>query len=217
MDYKAARKAMVASQVRPNDVTDHRVLNALETTPKEAFLPVEHRATAYVEREIIYGSGRSLPTARDFAKLLQALELRPGDLVLDVACGGGYSTAVLARIVEMVVAVENDEALASAAEAALEKNEIANAAVIIGEPAEGAPDQGPFDAIFISEAVEEVPEALLAQLKDGGRLGAFLVSEGVGEGVIFRRSADAVSRRSLFTASARNVPPGFERKREFVF
>lgn len=217
MDFEAARKHMVDSQVRTNDVTDLRILNALETVPRERFLPAELRALAYVDRELRYADTRSLPTARDFAKLLAALEIGPGDLVLDVACGAGYSTAVLAKLGEMVVAIEKDEALAQRAQEALNENGAVNAAVVTGEPSEGAARQGPFDVIVLFHAIEIEPAALLKQLKDGGRLGAFFRRSGVTKGVLWRRSGAAFAMVEVFDASSRTVLDGFTRPKSFVF
>ncbi|MHA7872829.1 MAG: protein-L-isoaspartate O-methyltransferase family protein, partial [Hyphococcus sp.] len=116
MDYKAARRHMVVSQVRTNDVTDLRIQQAMETVPREVFLPTELRDQAYVEREIEYSPGRWLLRARDFAKLLAAADPQEGDLVLNAVCGSGYSTGVLAQLSEMVVSLEKDEKLAAQAQ-----------------------------------------------------------------------------------------------------
>ena len=217
MDYNAARKAMVDCQVRPNDVTDHRLLGALETIPKEQFLPSGQRSQAYIEKEIAYAPGRVLPTARDFAKLLEVLDIKGNDLVLDVACGTGYSTAILARLSEMVVAVESDEALVTKAEEILTGIDIGNAAVISGEPAKGAAKQGPFNVIFIGGVIEEAPTVLFDQLAENGRVGAFLLENGVTSGVVYRKSDSGVSKSARFTASMKSVLPGFEKAKDFVF
>jgi protein-L-isoaspartate(D-aspartate) O-methyltransferase len=217
MDFEAARKHMVDSQVRTNDVTDLRIQRAFETVPRELFLPAELRALAYVDREVIYADGRSLPTARDFSKLLAALDIKPGDLVLDAGCGAGYSTAVLASLCDMVVAVESDGSLAKFAEETLYGVGAVNTAVVQGDPAAGAPQQGPFDVIVIAQAIEVEPAALRAQLKDGGRLGAFFRSGGVSKGSVWLRSGSAFARVDVFDASVRTVLKGFTRPKSFVF
>lgn len=217
MDFATARRAMVDSQVRCNDVTDLAIQEALETVPKEKFLPAGLRNGAYVEREIAYAPGRALPTARDFAKILAALKPRKSDLALEPASGCGYASAVLARLCEMVVAVENDASLAQAAQTAWTDLGIDNAAVVEGDPAAGAPKQGPFDIIYIGMAIERAPDALLAQLKDGGRLGAVLREGGVSKGCIWMRSGDVTAKRVVFDASARIIAPGFERPKSFAF
>ncbi len=217
MDFKEARRKMVDSQVRTNDVTDIRLQSALETVPREAFLPVELRDQAYVERELAFAPGRTMITARDFSKLAAAAAPRQGDLCLNVAPGAGYSTAILASLVDMVVAVEGDEALAAAAQENLTTLGVSNAAVLHADNTKGAPDQGPFDLIFIDGVIETRPDALLAQLKDGGRLAAIERRNGVSRGVLYRRSADAFACVEKFDASAKSVLPGFAAEKTFVF
>ncbi len=217
MDYQAARQHMVDSQVRTNDVTDLRIQTAMEQTPREAFLPVELRDQAYVEREIAYAPGRLLLRARDFSKLVAAAEPHPGDIVLNAVCGSGYSTAILAQLVEMVVAIESDEKLASSAQETLASLGFSNAAVITGDPWEGAPDQGPFDLIFVGGAIEKQPDKLLAQLKDGGRLATILRKDGVSRGGVYRRSGEAVAFTEFFDAATSAVIAGFDMPKAFVF
>jgi len=217
MDYTAARQAMVDSQIRPNDVTDHRLLQAFETTPREVFLPSALRPQAYVEKELAVEEGRSLLTARDFSKLLQSVDINPGDLILDVASGCGYSTAVLAGLGEMVVAVESNEALATSSEAALAELDITNAAVITGDPVTGAESQGPFDVVILAALIQNPPETLLSQLKEGGRLATLLDDHGVARGVVFHKNKGVICKTNHFAASARQVLPGFEKDKEFVF
>lgn len=217
MDFKTARRRMVESQVRTNDVTDLRVQWVMETVPREIFLPGDLREQAYVEREIAYAPGRRLLTARDFAKLVDAADPQRGDLVLDVACGSGYSTAVLASLAEMVVAVEADEDLAALAQKNLQALDIANAAVIVGNPAEGAPKQGPFDIIFVGGAIAVEPKALLDQLKDGGRLAAIRREGGVSRGVIYQKSGGAVAARAVFDAATAAILPEFAAPKSFSF
>ncbi|MEO1015720.1 MAG: protein-L-isoaspartate O-methyltransferase [Pseudomonadota bacterium] len=217
MDYAAARRQMVDSQVRPNNVPDIDIQNALLAVPREEFLPSDWRAQAYVERELAYAPGRSLVTARDFAKLLMAAHPSKSDLTLAPACGGGYVVAVLATLTDMVVAVEDNSALATAAEETLSALGVANAAVVEGDPSKGAPDQGPFDLIFIAQAVEETPEHLLSQLADGGRLAAIERADEVARGVVITRTGAAYSKSRRFDATARIVPEGFEAKKAFAF
>lgn len=217
MDFKAARRRMVDSQVRANDVTDLRLQTALETTPREAFLPAGLRDQAYVERELEYAPGRTLMTARDFAKLAEAAEPEKGDLCLNVAVGAGYAAAVLARLVDMVVAVESDETLAAAAQENLTAQGVSNAAVLCQDSARGAADQGPFDLIFIDGVIEKRPDALFEQLKDGGRLAAIMRKDGVSRGVLYTRAGEAVGSTPVFDATAKAVLPGFEAEKTFVF
>ena len=217
MDFSAARQHMADSQVRPNDVTDPRILRAFETVERERFLPAETKAQAYIDREVVYASGRALISARDHAKLLSALDIRAGDLILDVASGVGYSAAILSQLGEMIVCTEKDEALAAKAQENWAGAGVVNAAVISADPAAGAPKQGPFDVIVIAAAIESEPAALLKQLKDGGRLGAILRRGGVSKGVVWRRSGAAISSHEVFDAAARTIAPGFTQPKAFVF
>jgi protein-L-isoaspartate(D-aspartate) O-methyltransferase len=217
MDFEVSRKHMVDSQVRTNDVTDPRIQRAFELVPRERFLPAELRAQAYVDREVVYAPGRSMPTARDFSKLLDALDIQPSDLILDVACGSGYSTAILASLGEMVVAIERDEPMAAAAQDNWSAIGAVNAAVVVGNPPLGAVKQGPFDVIVIGQAIEVEPAALLKQLKEGGRLGAFWLQGGVAKGCVWRRSGAAAGKAEIFDASVRTVLEGFTRPKTFVF
>jgi protein-L-isoaspartate(D-aspartate) O-methyltransferase len=217
MDFEAARKHMVDSQVRTNDVTDPRIQRAFETVPRERFLPAELRDRAYIDREVRYAPGRALITARDFSKLLAALDVEQSDLVLDIAAGSGYSSAVLSQLSEMVVVVEDNEELAAKAQENWSEAGVVNAAVVAGDPSAGAPKQGPFDVIVIAAAIETEPAALLKQLKDGGRLGAILRRGGVAKGVIWRRSGAAFASHDVFDAAAITVPAGFTRPKAFVF
>ena len=217
MDFAAARQHMVDSQVRPNDVTDPRILRAFETVERERFLPADLKPHAYVDREIPYAPGRSLLTAREHAKLLSALDIDAADIILDVVGGAGYSAAILSQLGEMIVCVEKDEALAARAQENWSGAGVVNAAVISAEPATGAPKQGPFDVIVIAAAIECEPTALLRQLKDGGRLGAILRKGGVAKGVVWRRSAAVTAAHEVFDASAKTIAPGFTQPKAFVF
>lgn len=217
MDFERARQHMVDSQIRPHDVTDLAIQDAFLTTPREAFLPSALKANAYVEREIEYAPGRSLVAPRDHAKLLEAADIRSDHLILDIAVGRGYSTAILSKIAEMVVALEEGDEAVAKAEETLSALGIDNAAIVAGNLVDGAAKQGPFDRIIIASAVEMVPEALLARLKEGGILSTIIVENGVGRGVIFTRSGDVYSRRDIFDASARNITEGFKREKAFAF
>jgi protein-L-isoaspartate(D-aspartate) O-methyltransferase len=217
MNYEAARRHMVDSQVRPNDVTDLRIQNAMETTPHEIFVPTEMRDQVYVEREVEYAPGRRLLRARDFAKLVDIADIRANDVVLNAVCGSGYSTAIIATLAEMVVSLEYDDDLAASAQENLNSLGFSNAAVLTGDPARGAPKQGPFDVIFIGGAIERRPDALLEQLTEGGRLATILREDGVSRGGVYVRSGEAFSFTPTFDAASSAVLSGFEKPKAFVF
>ncbi len=216
-DYAPARQFMVDSQIKPNKVTDDRVIEAMSVLPREMFVPKAAAGIAYVDEDIHIGSDRYLMEPMIIGRLLQESGPQATDLALVVGAGPGYGTAVLAGMVETVVAVESDAALARRASAILSDLGIDNAAVVEGPLPAGYPSQGPYDLILLDGAAAHVPAALLDQLKDGGRLLAVVCERGpVGEARIYRKSAGHVSHRALFDA-ATPILPGFEPKASFRF
>lgn len=215
-DFAAARLAMVDCQVRPSDVTRYAIIDAMLWAPRELFVPKSKREVAYADAEIDLGGGRSLMEARTFSKMIEVSGVREGDLVLDLAPGTGYSTAVLSRLAAAVIAVEADEAVCAQMEQTLSLLEIDNAAVAPGDPATGDPAHGPYDVIFVNGAVETVPHALRAQLKDGGRLVAIFQSGAAGQCRVMVRAGDSFSERYAFDATA-PLLQGFEAEKTFAF
>ncbi len=221
-NYATARLNMVESQVRPNEVTDRRILQAMMEIPREAFVPPSMRALAYIDEEIRLRSagrdapGRNLMAPMPLARLIQLAEIEPGDLVLDVGCATGYSTAILARLAESVVGLECDAALAESAGKTLMELGADNAAVVTGALADGYAEEGPYDVILLNGSVPEVPERLLAQLEAGGRLVAILAEGGFGKATLFQNVSSVISERAAFDAGAPPLP-GFERAAAFVF
>ena len=206
-DFTQARKAMVDSQLRTSDITDRRLLTAMESIPREQFVPEARRSLAYIDRPhklVDEPGGRALPAPTPFARLVQLAAIGAGDRVLDVGCGSGYSTAVLAALAAEVVGVEETAALAELARHNLETLGIGNARVIEAQLVAGAPEQGPYDVIVIEGEVASVPEALQAQLAEGGRLVAVLRTAGIGVAHRFVRAGDDVASRAEFDAS---MPP----------
>ncbi|MCC5996876.1 MAG: protein-L-isoaspartate O-methyltransferase [Oceanicaulis sp.] len=215
-DFSQARLAMVNSQVRPSDVTDTRLQDAMASIARERFVPKAQSARAYADTEVTLNNGRVLLRPRDFAKLVQAAGVRAGDVVLDIACGLGYSTAVLARMAETVVGLENDPALAAKASDRLAAAGADNAVVVDGPLDKGVPGQGPFNVIIVNGSVARVPDAWTEQLADGGRLAVFVRDGDVGRAVLYTRSAQAVGERAVFDAAPPYLP-GFEPAPGFVF
>ncbi|HXF53297.1 MAG TPA: protein-L-isoaspartate O-methyltransferase [Hyphomicrobiaceae bacterium] len=223
VDFALQRTNMVEGQVRPSDVTDRRILRAMLEVPRERFAAPEAQALAYMDERLLVVPARGgtparyMMAPRVLAKLIQALELEAGDLVLDVGAGTGYASAVLARIVRAVVALESEAAVAEIAKATLSSLGVANVKFATGALAEGVASEAPYDAILVNGAVPDVPAALLDQLKDGGRLAAVVVAnDSVGRAVQWRRLGGTFDARPLFDAAAPRLP-GFERKAEFVF
>jgi protein-L-isoaspartate(D-aspartate) O-methyltransferase len=215
-DFVAARQAMVDCQVRPSDVTRYAIIEAMLWAPRERFAPKARAETAYAGAEIPLAPGRVLLEPRTFAKMIEAAQIEPSDLVLDLAPGTGYSTAVIARMAEAVIAIEPDAGLAATAQTLLSELEVDNAVLTEGDPIQGDPAHGPFDVILINGAVERLPEALSDQLKPGGRLVALFRQDGVGQCQVLTRTAEGLSRRRVFDANA-PLLEGFTRPAEFVF
>lgn len=200
---------MVDTQVRPSDVTKFPIIDAMLSVPREAFVGAGQLEAAYAGDNLMVAPGRVMLDPRSFAKLLDAVDVQPDEAVLDLGCGFGYSTAVVARLAEAVVAVEEDAAMVADAQGRLSAHNIDNAAVIAGPLAAGAAKHGPYDVILIQGAVQVVPEALTAQLKDGGRIAAIFMEGSLGVAKIGHKAANGVTWRYAFNASA-PVLQGFE-------
>lgn len=217
VDFAAARLNMVESQLRTNKVTDLRLLDAFENLPREDFVPEPLRGIAYVDQDVALGSGRFIMEPRVLARLLQAAQPGPDDIALDLGCGSGYATAILSRLVATVVALEDDAALAAAANRTLSELEIDNAVVVEGRLTEGYPKQAPYNVILLGGAVAEIPAAIADQLAEGGRLVAVVGAEpGLGRATLMRRDSGVISSRVLYDA-ALPMLPGFEAQPGFVF
>lgn len=219
-EFDRARQNMVDNQIRPASITDWRIIDAMRSVPREAFLPEPKRAMAYLDCDVEIGGnggGRHfLLNPIGIARLLQSAEIEAQDHVLIVGCTTGYLAALAARLAARVTATIDDESLASQARAVLAQQGVANAAVQIAKPGEGAALHGPYDAIVLNGATEIEPTALYQQLKLGGRLvGAFATGKPQRVTVITRSPGD-FGARVLFDA-AMPVLPGLTRAPAFVF
>jgi protein-L-isoaspartate(D-aspartate) O-methyltransferase len=215
-DYKTARTAMVDCQIRPSDVTKYPILEAFLTTPREAYVPAEMRYIAYTGEHLNLGNGRTLMDARTFAKMLDVLNVQADELVLDLGCGFGFSTAILASMAEAVVSVESDTQMAADASVILSEQSIDNTYVTNGTLTDGNAKNGPYDVIILQGSVDFIPDTLIKQLKDGGRICAIFRDKSYGECRIGYKSHKKLSWRSVFNASAPLID-GFETKPEFKF
>lgn len=214
-DFSTRRVMMVDTQVRPSDVTKFPIIEAMLTVPREAYVPAAKREAAYIGENVDIGPDRVVLEPRTLAKLLDALDIQPAETVLDLGCGLGYSTAVIARLADVVVAVEEDEALATEAQRTLSSGGVDNAAVIVGALAAGNAKNAPYDVITIQGGVETIPDSLLAQLREGGRIGAIFMEGALGVARIGYKIDGVVTWRFAFNAAA-PVLPGFAAKRGFT-
>lgn len=216
-NFAAARLNMVESQIRPNKIIDFALIEALRSVPRELFVPKAIRSIAYRDEDLAISPGRYLMEPLVLARMVQEAAVAPGDVVLDVGCGTGYSTAVLARLAATVVGLESDQPLARQASDLLRTEGVDNAVVMEGSLSGGYAKQAPYNAIIINGAVNAVPPALFDQLADGGRLVAVLRDGGpVGEMRLFLKSNGYLSSRAVATAGVPALP-GFVSAPTFTF
>ncbi|SDD12519.1 protein-L-isoaspartate O-methyltransferase family protein [Ruegeria marina] len=214
-EFDDRRRMMVDTQVRPSDVTKFPIIQAMLTVPRERFVPDAQREAAYADVLVPLGGGRSLLEPRTFAKMLDAANIAGDEVVLDVGSGLGYSAAVSARLAQLVIAVEQDEGMADETQSLLTEAGVDNAVVHNGPLTQGAAEHGPYDVILIEGGVESVPETLISQLKDGGRIVALFMEGTLGAVRLGLKVGGQVSWRFVFNATA-PVLPGFQRAKEFV-
>jgi len=218
-DFEQARVNMVDCQIRPNDVTSHAILAAFGAVPREKFVAASMRPLAYIDEDLKLSEAetqRFLMEPMSMARLIQLAEIGSDDIVLDIGCATGYSTAILSQLCNSVVAVESDAQLCEQATETLISLDYDNAVVINGPLQQGCAKEGPYDAIFVGGSVGDTPHVLGQQLKDGGRM---VVVEGVGNSAlakVYLREGDRLQSRIAFNCAVKSLP-GFEREEEFVF
>lgn len=216
MNCEEARRRMVDGQVRTADVTSLAVIDAMLWAPRERFMPESREFLAYADAHAVFAGGQVVLSPRVQAKMLQAARVEPHHVVLDVGCAAGLSSALLSRLACAVVALESDPELAVRANDALTSLGVENCVVLCRPLAEGDPEHGPYDVIAINGGVERLPEELLGQLREGGRLVAVVQDEVRGECRVATRSGGARGTHPAFDATAPRLP-GFEAEREFEF
>jgi protein-L-isoaspartate(D-aspartate) O-methyltransferase len=214
-DFVTRREVMVDTQVRPSDVTKFPIIDAMLSVPRENFVPRDKREVAYIGENVSLGNGRVVLEPRTLAKFLDALDLSKDELVLDIGSGLGYSSALISLLAEAVVALENDPDWVGESEEAFQEFGADNILVHAGLLCEGAAKHGPYDVIFIQGSVEQVPQQIIDQLKDGGRLACIFADGALGRAKIGYKLDGRMNWRFAFNAGA-PLLGGFEKHREFV-
>ncbi len=214
-NHIARRTMMVDTQIRPSDVTKYPIIDAMLKVAREEFVPGALRDTAYADDNLDLGGGRVVLEPRTLAKMLEVLDIQGDELVLDIGSAYGYSAAVMARMAEAVVAVEDDAERAEEAQNILSEQGADNVIVHQGALTEGAPEHGPYDVITVQGAVEYLPENLTDQLKEGGRIACLFMQGALGQMRVGYKIDGVINWRFAFNAGA-PVLPGFEKHNAFT-
>lgn len=214
-DFATRRTMMVDTQVRPSDVTKFPIIDAMLRIPREDFVAASQREAAYMSDNIDLGDGRVIVEPRTLAKILDAVDIKPTELVLDIGMAYGYSSAVIACMAEAVVAVEEDASFAKEAQDAFSEHHADNVIVHVGALNTGAAEHAPFDVIVLQGGVSHIPSEVSDQLKDGGRIAAIFMTGALGEVRIGYKRDGQISWRMAFNATA-PIMPGFEQESAFA-
>ena len=212
---------MVDCQVRTNDVTDHQLLSALLSVPREEFVDEELRELAYIDRDIKLkdqaddASGRYMISAAPLSKLLQLAAPEPENVALVVGTGTGYACAVLSLLVSSVVGIEEDQALLEMATGNLSRLGFDNAVVLSGEFSAGYEREAPYDVIFVEGAVTQVPDSWLQQLSENGRLVAAIGEGAAAQATLFQKKDGIVGKSEIFNCAVPPLP-GFQQEHQFT-
>ena len=210
------RRHMIDGQLLPNDVTDENVIEAIEQVNRETFVPDARKGVAYIDKSLKVADDRYLMEPLAFAKLLSHGEINNDDLVLDIAPATGYSSAVLSKLVDAVVAIEENETLAETATKNLADEGCDNVALVNASHKDGLAKQGPYDVILVGGMIDEIPDALLEQLSEKGRLLCVLNQDGFGRAALVTYRDKIKGVRILFDTQAPKLP-GFEKVTKFEF
>ena len=216
-DSAAQRKNMVESQVRPSDVTDRRIMAAMQDLARENFVPDALRSLAYMDEALYVAPGRAMIAPRNLARLIQLAQIENTEVVLNVGALSGYSAALLSTLAKSVVALESDPGCAAKLTQSVADHALSNVTIAKGDLADGYPAGAPYDVVWIEGAVEQIPAALTAQLSVQGRIVGVALSDGVARAAVWRHDGlGGLNRRCVFEADA-PLLAGFETLKGFVF
>lgn len=221
-DFQQTRRQMVDCQIRPNDITDLDIIDAFSTLPREEFVPQSKKEIAYIDKDLMIadsdapGEARFLMQATPFAKMVAAAAIKPSDLVLCVACGCGYGAAIIAKLADSVVAIDDNQDLVDWASETANELGIDNLAIIHGNLDKGCPSEAPFDVILIEGAIEGQPDSLFGQLREGGRL-VVVRGEGLSSEIcVYLKRGDDISVIKSGNVSVPQLTV-FSEREEFIF
>ena len=207
---------MVDTQVRPSDVTKFPIIDAMLSVLRENFVPRDKREVAYIGENVVLGHARVVLEPRTLAKTLDGLNISKDELVLDIGSGLGYSSALISLLAEAVVALEDDTDWVRESEEAFQEFGADNILVECGALHEGAAKHGPYDVICIQGGVEKIPQKIIDQLKDGGRMACIFVDGALGKAKIGYKLEGSMNWRFAFNAGA-PLLRGFEKPHDFEF
>lgn len=213
-----ARLSMVDSQLRPNAVTDTRILTSMGRVPREKFVGEASKHLAYIDKMLPLDAARDRTLIEPMvcARLLQLAEIKSSDIVLDIACATGYCAAVISDLAATVVALDDNVELVDLASQTLADLDIGNVAVIEGDITKGKASEAPFDVIIVEGALESVPQGLFDQLSDGGRLVTVIGKGQSGVATLFTKSGTDIAKRTTFNATIAPLS-AFDKKPAFQF
>jgi protein-L-isoaspartate(D-aspartate) O-methyltransferase len=216
IDSAKARRTMVDSQLRPSDVTDREMLAAFLAIPRERFVSADLASVAYLDRDLPVDAKRALLKPMVLARMIQAAEIKSSDRALDVACGTGYSSAILARLAAAVTALDDDAERARRCGDTLRQVGAGSVGAVCGPLDAGWPAGAPYDVILVNGACETEPQGLIRQLNEGGRLVVVLGTGPIGRATLFRKDRGEIGSRPLFDAAAPALP-AFAKAPAFAF
>ena len=192
--FTLAKENMVKGQILPNKITDKAIIKSFLEVPRHSFVPDSFKAVCYADECLYLSDDRYMTPPMVLAKMLQSLGVNKGDSVLDVACGIGYSSAILSILAKKVVAIESDSDLASKANLALNKMDIGNVVILNNKLADGHIEGGPYDVILVNGALSGVPMSLTSQLSEGGRMAVVIGNEAI----LFKKEDEGVRKEVIF-------------------
>ncbi len=217
MDIEKARFNMVQQQIRPCKVSDTRVLEAIQSTPREAFVPKEYASEAFTDMAISLPHGQQMLTPQEEARMLQALNIQPHESVLEIGTGSGYMTALLAKLGHDVTSIDIFSDFSETAQAKLNDQKLANISLKVGDAANGWDDGSPFDVVLITGSLMMLPKNFKSIVKEKGRLIGIFGQEPTMKMTLFTRlNDDAWQEKHLFETQVPRLVNAKEPD-EFVF